>query len=609
MKSRTLLLLALCLFVGIAFSENLNDWMYVTPITIESSENVTDYTIKLNVSYQTGMKNDFSDLRFADEDGNILPYWFEEVSNGEYVIAWVKVNITAPNTTIRMYFGNDIAEYVGSPEDTFLLYDDWDDGDYDGWTVAFGSWSVSDGLLKEPDTSSGSSLICTSFSHDRGYRYHTKFRPPSPADGYQAMAFRVDKVVPSDFNSGNSYNLHFYTNGGNDYGPKLRITSTNDGTITELAVKQSDDAPSDKWYIVEGYTTDTELKVKRLDTGDNISVEDTNYTSFNYVCLWGASDATEFDYFFVTKYIEPEPNVTIHYDETKAVQIIILPYDRSNAHRLGENFTVTLYAPGMTDCQLYIYEFNGSVITTTPFTLIDSEEGILMTELSINDYTEAEEYFLAVAKCGDLYDVSLNTLLYIGAPPYIALVSRTAPCNFTVYDNGTATLIEGYEWELPEAGTTVCIGKYETNSTYVSWWVEGPSKYKGFTVNVNFTKEADIVQLIKDVREDVNSIGKYTYPLLAPIVLIFAFLIMARLLSNEHFKMLFIMFALISTIALLFGTYKISQEVASTTIAEYSKNMFVVYTLAITCVILLIVVLYLLGLTLKGVKWWQRKEL
>lgn len=57
------------------------DWDFKYPVTINNENNpneLTDYPVKVVVNWEPGMREDFSDLRFMDEDGmTLLPYWVE----------------------------------------------------------------------------------------------------------------------------------------------------------------------------------------------------------------------------------------------------------------------------------------------------------------------------------------------------------------------------------------------------------------------------------------------------------------------------------------------------------------------------------------------------
>src|SRR4051812_31737316 len=61
-----------------------NAWTGRQPITVTGSSvgAQTNYQVKLTVPYVSGMKSDFSDLRFTDADGTtLLNYWIESVIN------------------------------------------------------------------------------------------------------------------------------------------------------------------------------------------------------------------------------------------------------------------------------------------------------------------------------------------------------------------------------------------------------------------------------------------------------------------------------------------------------------------------------------------------
>jgi len=131
------------------------DWTYKKPINIYLTGNPTptDYQVKLNVTYDSDMNNDFSDLRFTDEnDTNEIPYWKENVSDGEWAIVWIKVP-NSINTTNRilayMYYGNSEATDTSNGENTFEFFDDFDDEDINTtkWNVNQDSPNESLGLM------------------------------------------------------------------------------------------------------------------------------------------------------------------------------------------------------------------------------------------------------------------------------------------------------------------------------------------------------------------------------------------------------------------------------------------------------------------------------
>ncbi len=108
-------------------------WSKRKAITITGSTGgaQTDYQIKTTVSYDSDMQPDFDDVRFTNSDGvTLLNYWLESKTDSSTADFWVKVpSIPAsPNTTIiYMYYGNSSASSTSSGNNTFPLFDDFND--------------------------------------------------------------------------------------------------------------------------------------------------------------------------------------------------------------------------------------------------------------------------------------------------------------------------------------------------------------------------------------------------------------------------------------------------------------------------------------------------
>jgi hypothetical protein len=62
------------------------------PITITNSDSaLTDYQVKLDITYDSDMQPDFDDLRFTSGDGTTeLSYWLESKTDSTSAIVWVK---------------------------------------------------------------------------------------------------------------------------------------------------------------------------------------------------------------------------------------------------------------------------------------------------------------------------------------------------------------------------------------------------------------------------------------------------------------------------------------------------------------------------------------
>ncbi|RJQ32079.1 MAG: DUF2341 domain-containing protein, partial [Actinobacteria bacterium] len=87
-------------------------WLRRAPLMINNlynPEDLTDYQVKISIDYDTGMKADFSDLRFTDSNKQTeLPYWIEDKTDSKQATVWVKVALIKATSikTIYMYYGN-----------------------------------------------------------------------------------------------------------------------------------------------------------------------------------------------------------------------------------------------------------------------------------------------------------------------------------------------------------------------------------------------------------------------------------------------------------------------------------------------------------------------
>jgi len=96
------------------------------PINISVLSETTEklYSILLNITYDSDMNVDFSDLRFVNASENTeLNYWVEDSVNSSWAYVWVEIaeNITSANQTlIYMYYGNLSASTTSNFVNTFI---------------------------------------------------------------------------------------------------------------------------------------------------------------------------------------------------------------------------------------------------------------------------------------------------------------------------------------------------------------------------------------------------------------------------------------------------------------------------------------------------------
>lgn len=118
--------------------KTLTDWLSINwsnrkKITIDNTGNAStlaDYQVKLDITYDAKMNSDFSDLRFTSSDGTTeLDFWVQDYAASTNATVWVEVpSIPASSIAeIYVYYGNSEATSISDGEDTFLLFDDFDD--------------------------------------------------------------------------------------------------------------------------------------------------------------------------------------------------------------------------------------------------------------------------------------------------------------------------------------------------------------------------------------------------------------------------------------------------------------------------------------------------
>ncbi|MFW0837853.1 MAG: DUF2341 domain-containing protein [Candidatus Komeilibacteria bacterium] len=138
-------------------------WSYRQSIAVTngSGGTLTDFQVEIlqNVDLSSlntagKLQADLADLRFTDINHRVLPYWIEDNTISS-VNAWIKIpSIPTTGTTIYMYYGNSSASDAQDGFNTFLAFDDFEDGDMstwehiDAWGDNLGTWTESGGVMR-----------------------------------------------------------------------------------------------------------------------------------------------------------------------------------------------------------------------------------------------------------------------------------------------------------------------------------------------------------------------------------------------------------------------------------------------------------------------------
>jgi len=141
------------------------DWSYRKEINISDPQ--IDFQSMLNISKNEGntfncsshCNDDFSDIRFAAENGSLLPYWIEKKEDGSFSHVWV--NNTFNSSIIYMYYGNAGATTTSNGNETFDFFDD-----FLGSSLDTTKWEWSNEADLDTKTIANSEIH---MAHDSGY--------------------------------------------------------------------------------------------------------------------------------------------------------------------------------------------------------------------------------------------------------------------------------------------------------------------------------------------------------------------------------------------------------------------------------------------------------
>ncbi len=122
--------------IGSEESWYFTSWSRRAPVTISNPDSgLTDYQVKVDVTFDDDMQPDFDDIRFVDsDDSSELSHWRESYTASTSAIFWVKVpSIPSGDKTIYMYYGNPSVNTASNGDSTFEFFDEGDQ--ISSWTT------------------------------------------------------------------------------------------------------------------------------------------------------------------------------------------------------------------------------------------------------------------------------------------------------------------------------------------------------------------------------------------------------------------------------------------------------------------------------------------
>ncbi len=326
------------LFFFHAFAWWNTSFPYRKEITINNSlnsNNLTDYQIPINITYNSNMQPDFDDLRFTWYNSSSgkeqkIPYWIENYSSSQWAYIWIKVPYIPANTTdygygngiqkIWMYYGNPNVVNESNGTLTFEFFDSFEDGTLtDKWEDVSQS-----GVTPSVNTNRAyHGIYSLDLPSAAGTNTINQVQTLNTTNGNLIYEVYINKYA----DGGDQNNWMFcaavdYTSqriclfGSSYYNPALRLREyDSSGTnINDWGI--GNDVPTGIWKWLFIIVNDTYIIAGSEDVNTTQTTTQ-NFSSMdlkiNLLCNgWGGGNNIDcaFDYVKVRKYTSPEPIVT-----------------------------------------------------------------------------------------------------------------------------------------------------------------------------------------------------------------------------------------------------------------------------------------------------------
>jgi len=322
----------------------LAGWSRLLSVTVTNNiaSDLTNFQVRVPVTYDADMQVDFDDIRFTTNDGTTLvDYWLETKIDSTSAVFWVEVpSIPASaSTLLYMQYGNSTVSSASSADDTFIFIDEfsgpslaanWTEvttGGASTGTFSSGQWTKTCVGSGECDWWSTSDLDAGIYITDPGGTWEAvTLMTAKSTDSSRQMGLMLYQALKDGWmwveNAGGSLLLaQTGTNRctgatGVDVPVYLKIKKiVADGGDENYTFWHSTDGSS--WTQCSTYTaTDTMSKVG-LFVKDWIN--DANTTT------------ATFDYFYLKQYAATEPTVSLG-SEIQSYTVISITPSSSGAH-------------------------------------------------------------------------------------------------------------------------------------------------------------------------------------------------------------------------------------------------------------------------------------
>ena len=310
-----------------------SSWPFRKNISVfNSAGDLTNYQVKLNINMSDAYKNNqindnCSNIKFtyynASSDSEYeIPYWIQNcsVNTTGSLMVWVRVPYLKNNinTTIYAYFGNSNAESVSNGSAVFEFFDDFNENNLDSnvWSVSSSDYSLNNSVLRL-NTGAVGLQGALSFNLEDGYAVDARILFDGTSSGYSGTIPELSSSRFTAGGNGNSDATVLYMRSGGSQGVNYWI---GDGSTNSYNVGSGSTGWTSEDYVwydtgvsVDGGTLKLWEDNQAIKTFSNINwAKPLNYFSLGYFA-GGDSDIqdTSYDWVFVRKYREPQPQVYI----------------------------------------------------------------------------------------------------------------------------------------------------------------------------------------------------------------------------------------------------------------------------------------------------------
>ena len=312
------------MFMGVSLKELTwwnGSWGKKRPIYINNTNNaaiLTNFQINLNVTYDSDMNVDFSDLRVAnDSSGLTVAFWNESIVNSSYANIWFNASsIPASvwtNSTYYLYYGNPSAVSASNGTNTMVKFDDFSGSNSLPWIDYGTTHTIEDGVLKMPGGGDYKMVYVNMSLND--YIVHVKFNAPIALGGAE---IREGTVIER-----HSADNHIILGGINS---ATTVGHAVMGIAWYNVASLGFTAQVGTWYEVNTIRQTNVQKTSVQLVGRAINYQSTSAIAYLDTKIAGVTDGYGnviwYDDFYVRKYASPEPNALLGVEESISQPLI-----------------------------------------------------------------------------------------------------------------------------------------------------------------------------------------------------------------------------------------------------------------------------------------------